>query len=260
MSYGGDYGGGYGGGRGGGARPGDWTCPACSGNVFASKNFCFRCGEPKPDGAGGGYGGGGGGGYGGGYGGGSRGYGGGSGYRGGSYGEVPVCRDYLAGRCTRDNCRYSHEGSDRGPPRQGGFPGGGPGNVRPGDWTCPSCQANVFASKMSCFRCGTPKEDVGQGGGYDSYSGYGGAGGGYPGGDYAPSDRFDRYGHGGGNAYGNGGGRDEAPEDYSRSGRAAQALADSLMSGRRRWSTSRSPSPERRPRSTSRSRSPNRSR
>jgi len=41
---------------------------------------------------------------------------------------------------------------------------------RPGDWTCPSCGANVFASKSSCFKCGATKS----GGG-----GYGGGGGGF---------------------------------------------------------------------------------
>jgi len=48
----------------------------------------------------------------------------------------------------------------------GGGMGGGGGDVRAGDWTCPSCNANVFASKTSCFRCGTPKPDGGGGGGY----------------------------------------------------------------------------------------------
>ena len=35
-------------------RPGDWTCPRCSANVFASKSACYKCGEPKPPGGGGG--------------------------------------------------------------------------------------------------------------------------------------------------------------------------------------------------------------
>jgi hypothetical protein len=42
----------------------------------------------------------------------------------------------------------------------GGAPmggGGGSGDVRPGDWTCPGCGANVFASKSSCFKCATPR-------------------------------------------------------------------------------------------------------
>lgn len=28
---------------------------------------------------------------------------------------------------------------------------------RPGDWTCPQCNVNVYASKPACFKCGTPK-------------------------------------------------------------------------------------------------------
>ena len=53
--YGGGFGGGgYGGGGGGGdVRPGDWTCPSCSANVFASKTNCFKCHAPKPGGMGG---------------------------------------------------------------------------------------------------------------------------------------------------------------------------------------------------------------
>lgn len=30
------------------SRPGDWTCPECKANVFASKTHCFRCNAPKP--------------------------------------------------------------------------------------------------------------------------------------------------------------------------------------------------------------------
>mmetsp|Transcript_18916 Transcript_18916/g.43430 ORF Transcript_18916/g.43430 Transcript_18916/m.43430 type:complete len:163 (+) Transcript_18916:56-544(+) len=53
---GGGYGGG--GGKGGDARPGDWTCPDCGANVFASKSSCFKCGATKDGGRGGGGGGG----------------------------------------------------------------------------------------------------------------------------------------------------------------------------------------------------------
>ena len=52
--YGGGGGGSYGGGGGGETRPGDWECPSCRANVFASKDACFKCGEPKPSGGGGG--------------------------------------------------------------------------------------------------------------------------------------------------------------------------------------------------------------
>ncbi|KAI9000145.1 hypothetical protein DFJ74DRAFT_697849 [Hyaloraphidium curvatum] len=62
---GGAYGGGsYGGGapRGGpGAREGDWNCPSCGANCFASRTQCFKCAAPRPEGMGappgGGYGG-----------------------------------------------------------------------------------------------------------------------------------------------------------------------------------------------------------
>ena len=59
-------GGGYGGsdnygGSGGGdnfnRRPGDWDCPACGAQCFGSKNFCYRCNAPKPEGLDGGMGG-----------------------------------------------------------------------------------------------------------------------------------------------------------------------------------------------------------
>jgi hypothetical protein len=64
---GGGFGGGGGGGGGSGPRPGDWPCPQCGANNFASKTACFKCGVPKPGGPGGGGGGGFGGGGGGGF-------------------------------------------------------------------------------------------------------------------------------------------------------------------------------------------------
>jgi len=110
--------GGRGGGMGGGeARPGDWTCPSCHSNVFASKMSCFRCNEPKPEG-------------------------------------VEYDDSYSS---------FSSRGRDRDGYGGGGYGGGygGGGDSRPGDWTCPSCSANVFASKNSCFRCNTPRPDDG---------------------------------------------------------------------------------------------------
>jgi hypothetical protein len=32
--------------------------------------------------------------------------------------------------------------------------------VRPGDWTCHSCGAMVFGSKVACFKCGAPKPEA----------------------------------------------------------------------------------------------------
>jgi RNA-binding protein FUS len=63
------------------------------------------------------------------------------------------------------------------------------GNVRPGDWSCPNCSANVFASKAACYRCNTPKPESG-GGGYGgggfagAYGGEAGGGGGLNEGTY----------------------------------------------------------------------------
>mmetsp|Transcript_17759 Transcript_17759/g.43062 ORF Transcript_17759/g.43062 Transcript_17759/m.43062 type:complete len:434 (+) Transcript_17759:119-1420(+) len=34
-----------------------------------------------------------------------------------------------------------------------------PPRVRPGDWVCPTCQVNVFASKSECFKCQAPKPE-----------------------------------------------------------------------------------------------------
>mmetsp|Transcript_508 Transcript_508/g.784 ORF Transcript_508/g.784 Transcript_508/m.784 type:complete len:114 (+) Transcript_508:553-894(+) len=108
-------------------RPGDWACPSCGANVFASKDTCFKCQAPKPVQT----------------------------YNRGPGMGMPGGMPGMAGGM---------------PPMAGGM--GVPGNVRPGDWTCPNCSANVFASKNSCFRCQTPKPE---GGGY----GGGGGGGGY---------------------------------------------------------------------------------
>ena len=32
-----------------------------------------------------------------------------------------------------------------------------PEKMRPGDWTCPSCNSHVFASKRECYLCQTSK-------------------------------------------------------------------------------------------------------
>ena len=38
-----------------------------------------------------------------------------------------------------------------------GGKGSGCLDVREGDWNCPKCHSNVFASKKACFRCGASK-------------------------------------------------------------------------------------------------------
>ncbi|KAG1305071.1 hypothetical protein G6F64_008683 [Rhizopus arrhizus] len=47
----------YGGGGNNGARAGDWNCSACSASNYARRTECFKCNEPRPEGAGGGFGG-----------------------------------------------------------------------------------------------------------------------------------------------------------------------------------------------------------
>jgi len=90
-------------------------------NVFASKNECFKCGASKDDQ--------------------SRSHGGGGGggntHNGG-------------GNTSQGGGSKSQGGGTRGP-------GVGNNQIRPGDWECPKCGENVFASKTVCFKCGTPK-------------------------------------------------------------------------------------------------------
>eukprot|EP00520_Triparma_pacifica_P013732 CAMPEP_0118650348 /NCGR_PEP_ID=MMETSP0785-20121206/10200_1 /TAXON_ID=91992 /ORGANISM="Bolidomonas pacifica, Strain CCMP 1866" /LENGTH=199 /DNA_ID=CAMNT_0006542719 /DNA_START=17 /DNA_END=616 /DNA_ORIENTATION=+ len=89
---------------------------------------------------------------------------GGMGGGGNNYGRSRgICYDWQKGICQRgDNCRFTHDqNAPTGPPAGygGGFGGGqGYGNVRPGDWTCPACQINNFASRIQCFKCSTPKD------------------------------------------------------------------------------------------------------
>ena len=75
-----------------------------------------------------------------------------------------ICYDWQKGICQRgDSCRFTHDANapshtsyGQGGGGGGGF-NGGYGNVRPGDWTCPACQINNFASRIQCFKCSTPK-------------------------------------------------------------------------------------------------------
>ena len=114
--------------------------------------------------------------------GGDRGYAGG--YSGGGYSGG-------GGRYNRDDGPSSFRG--RGGGRGGGGRDRGRGNQRdknswrrggetriassrPGDWVCPSCNANVFGSRATCFRCDTPNPAGGGGsGGYGTWQGLDGA-------------------------------------------------------------------------------------
>ena len=71
----------------------------------------------------------------------------GDGYRGGGGGGVGYREQYGgrggAGSRERRDVRRQDQGA----------------NVKPGDWTCPTCGANVFASKTRCFKCQTLNPD-----------------------------------------------------------------------------------------------------
>jgi rubredoxin len=150
-----------GGGRGGESRPGDWPCPSCSANNFASRNSCFKCHAPREEGSGGGGGGG-----------------------GDAFSSFSNNRRG-GGRSYENN---GGDFSSFGGGRSGG--GGRGGESRPGDWPCPSCSANNFSSRNSCFKCHAPREE-GSGGGGGGYSGgdrYNSGGGGGRGGESRPGD------------------------------------------------------------------------
>lgn len=140
-------------------RPGDWTCPKCEATCFASKNVCFRCQMPRPNHL--------------------RGMMEHENMRPGDW-TCPSCRSHCY--ASRTSCfRCGTPKMMMGGMMGGGMYGGGPfggmygggmygggmpqfppprsqhNNVRPGDWTCPSCQSNCFASRSACFRCQTPK-------------------------------------------------------------------------------------------------------
>lgn len=137
--------------------PGDWECPKCGKNVFASKKKCFACGTPK---------------------------GSNSGHdsnrdRGGGANDRPRNRGSGYSDSNRVTLRGNDSHRDRGGSggdsrrdRRGGGDseirrvqphGIGSTEIRAGDWTCPKCGENVFASKEKCFACGEPKgKDVRQ--------------------------------------------------------------------------------------------------
>jgi len=204
-------------------RPGDWTCPNCGANVYASKTKCYRCQTLKP---------------------------------GFQQGGAPVNDkiDVRPGDWTCDNCGANVFATKMacykcqapkplrymGNTMMGGFVGAGGegaargGDVRPGDWTCSNCGANVYATKTNCYRCQAPKPLAPEivpaygasFGGLGSFGGWSGGGGGFRGGGAA----FQSGGYGGGGfgvcgGYGNsqmggamkplGGGGDIRPGDWT---------------------------------------------
>jgi len=142
-------------------QPGDWTCPGCGANVFKSKAECFKCKAPRPERPADGDG-------------------------GASRAPPPKRRgDWTCPQCAANVFASNSEcfrcqtprpvggggGTAFPPPNEageagcgdggggGGEGGGGPPQRRRGDWQCPNCQANVFASRSECYRCHAPKPD-----------------------------------------------------------------------------------------------------
>lgn len=69
------------------------------------------------------------------------------------------------GRHSTPGSRDNHDDRDRSPRPSDSRELAVGGDVRPGDWQCFKCNANVFASKSSCFKCGASKNDSSGGGG-----------------------------------------------------------------------------------------------
>ncbi|KAF9194458.1 hypothetical protein BGZ51_009538 [Haplosporangium sp. Z 767] len=140
-------------------RPGDWMCPNCNFQNFASRTQCFKCSTLQPAGGqGGGQNVGGGGG---GYKGSNQGYGDYNEYNGGSSGGYGGSQGGRGGSQGGAYGRGGHQSGNQGgsaPYSGGGASGGGPtGQGRPGDWSCPSCNSYNFASRFVCMRCGLNK-------------------------------------------------------------------------------------------------------
>ncbi|KAI7885020.1 hypothetical protein K492DRAFT_172753 [Lichtheimia hyalospora FSU 10163] len=118
-------------------RPGDWYCPNCNFQNFASRTSCFKCHTPNPN----------------------------PGAGRASY--PPQAPPHQQGA-------YGYGGNTYGAPSYGqpaggagaygyGPPSGTQAPFRPGDWYCPSCNSHNFASRFQCLKCTTPKPHNGQG-------------------------------------------------------------------------------------------------
>jgi RNA-binding protein FUS len=147
SSSGGNGGGGGGGGGAGTSKPGDWLCPACKNNNYASRVQCNRCQLPKP-----------------------------LEFKNplelggipnfmhpnsmpnGMMGGGGMGMGMMGGMGGMGMPRFS----GLGPPNfgMGGMtPGPGPaGGMRPGDWLCRACHNHNFASREVCNKCKISKD------------------------------------------------------------------------------------------------------
>jgi len=143
-----------GGGWGGAKSKGDWICPnpSCGDSVWASKTNCSMCGTPKPSGRRGGW----------------------AAPKGDWVCPNPSCGDLvwasklICSMCGTPKPPAEQQGGCAAPkmmqgdwaPRPSAELGGCAGpQMMKGDWVCPnpSCGDLVFASKATCYLCGTPR-------------------------------------------------------------------------------------------------------
>jgi len=121
-------------------RPGDWTCPSCGVNVYGSRAACFRCSTRKPAVST------------------NAGFGLRGSAAGNTFGGWPGGNIFNA--LPTAGIVSPQQLGGQSFPGMGIIGGGGGGGkrdeVRPGDWTCPNCSRNVYASKLAC-KCGQPK-------------------------------------------------------------------------------------------------------
>ena len=155
----------FGGDRDSSMKPGDWRCPKCKNHNYANKKVCNRtgCEEPKPRGGGGGRH--------------SRGHrssnSGGfrdSNMKPGDW-NCPKCKNHNYANkkvCNRTGCEEPKPRGGGGGRNSRGHRSSNSGgfrdsNMKPGDWTCPSCSNHNFASRTECNRCDARKPVEGKG-------------------------------------------------------------------------------------------------
>lgn len=128
----GGRGGGRGGFSGGSSRGGEWECSSCKANNFSNRTSCFKCSEPKPEGAGGG-----------------------ESSRGNS--RTPRGDDWECGSCKANNFGSRSSCFKCSEPKPEGAGGGGDSRPSGGEWVCESCQEKNFSRRTECFKCSEPK-------------------------------------------------------------------------------------------------------
>eukprot|EP01059_Diplonema_ambulator_P016814 TRINITY_DN28794_c0_g1_i1.p1 TRINITY_DN28794_c0_g1~~TRINITY_DN28794_c0_g1_i1.p1 ORF type:complete len:422 (+),score=104.36 TRINITY_DN28794_c0_g1_i1:58-1266(+) len=112
-------------------REGDWSCSVCTNHNFASRTTCRGCGATK------------------------------GGVKPGDW-ACPQCNHHnFASRTSCRGCGVD-KGGPAAPPAPADVKAAPPPNpaMRPGDWMCKKCSGHNFASRMQCRGCGAGREDV----------------------------------------------------------------------------------------------------